>query len=123
MIDAAATIAQTFWFSLVYAARWLATKTLIIFLLMVVLPWVLKGILIWGFEYIVAYGREWGDLFMGLIGSLIGEAASTDVSVSLTGVGGFLAVKTGLIDYASIIFSGWGVYWVVAVLAKTPGVR
>lgn len=124
MFASAAVFMQTFWLAAQEAAKWLATKALILAIMMLVLPFVLKGVIIWGFEWFAAYGREAFGMVMGAVGSLIGSSGEVVQSstLQLTGIGGYLAIQTGLIDYASIIFTGWGLYWIVAVLAKTPGV-
>lgn len=119
MFAAAATFAQMVFDAALHTAKWLATKVFIVAAIAIVLPWALKGVLIWGFEYFVEYGREFSSLLLGYINTLSGDAVTIDVS--LTGIGGYLAQQTGLIDYAAIIFSGWGIFWVIAVLAKTPG--
>jgi hypothetical protein len=125
MLAATATILQTVYQSAQALAVWLAGKVLIIALLMVVLPFVVKGIIIWMFEYMTTYGLEiaaWVSTFIAdqIEGSgLLGPGGQTAMEVPLSGIGGYLAIQTGLIDYCSIIFTGWGLYWTIAVLAKT----
>jgi hypothetical protein len=122
MFAAAATVAQMFFDSAVATAKWLATKTFLLYLIMVVLPWALKPVFIWAFEYIVAYGREYVNIFTQYIGSTL-ESHGVVLDIQLTGVGGYLASRTGLIEYASIIFSGWGLYWFVCVFSRVPFLR
>jgi len=119
MFAAAATVAKMFLDVSIHAAKWIAQKTLIVAVLAIVLPWVLREAMYWGFEYITVYGRSMAEQIMGYLNTLIGSAG-VEVNIHLTGVGGYLAIQTGLIEYSSIIFTGWGLYWVVAVLAKTP---
>lgn len=118
MFAAAAIVAQTIWQASVEAAKWLATKTLIIAVIMVLLPSAMKAVFLWGFDYIVVYGQQWADLFKSYIESQIGSQG-LDLTIQFSGIGGYLAVQTGLIDYISILSAGWAIYWVVAVLAKS----
>jgi hypothetical protein len=120
MFAAAATVAQMAFDAAVISAKFLATRVLLIALMGTMLPWVLKGVYIWGFEYLVTYGSKISDYMLSQISSA--TAGNFDVNIHLTGIGGYLAEVTGLIDYCSIIFTGWGIYWVVAVLAKTTRV-
>jgi hypothetical protein len=119
MFAAAATVAQMIFDGSIRVAQWLATKVFILSIVTIVLPWVLRYVLIWAFEWISIYGREVMTLIMTQISSLTG-AANIDIDINLSGVGGYLAAQTGLIEYCSIIITGWGLYWVVAILAKTP---
>lgn len=121
IFGAAATVMQTFWMAAMEAAKFLATKALMLSIIAIVLPWAIKPVIIWAFEYIVKYGRDILSFFQSEVGQVV-ASSGMDLSYQLTGVGGFLAIQTGLIDYASIIFSGWGLYWAVAILAKTPKV-
>jgi hypothetical protein len=117
MFAAAATFAQMIHDDLVTFAVWLASKVFIVAIMAIMLPWILKGVFIWGFEYFVVYGREIANYILSSISSV--TAGQYDFSIPLSGVGGYLAIQTGLIDYCSIIFTGWGIYWVIAVLAKS----
>lgn len=119
MFAAAAIVGEMLMNGGIAFARWLATKAFIIACMAIILPWVLKGVLSWAFEWIVAYGMEFFDYIMTFIRSMAGDA-NIDIDINLTGVGGYFAVQTGLLDYASIIFTGWGIYWIIAILAKTP---
>lgn len=119
MFAAAATFAQMAFDAAILAAKWLATKALMLALMMLVLPWVLKGVIIWAWQYFATYGREIASYTLELIGGLMGDAGVA-IDINLTGIGGYMAIQTGLIDYSAIIFTGWGLYWVIAVLAKTP---
>lgn len=121
MFAAAATVAQMVFDLSVQTARWLATKVFIVALMATLLPWVLKGLFIWGFEYFVTYGRDIAQYVITAISAMMPEG-SYDVNIELSGIGGYLAIQTGLIDYCSIIFTGWGLYWVIAILAKTTRV-
>ncbi len=121
MFAAAAIFAQMVFNASIQAAKWLATKAFVVAILAIVLPWVLKGFFIWAFEWIAAYGIDMVSAIIDYINSYLSQSSmQTQIDINLTGVGGYLAVKTGLIEYASIIFTGWGIYWVIAVLAKTP---
>lgn len=122
MFAAAAIVLQTAFRASLEAAKFLATKALMVAIIAIVLPWAIKPVFIYAFEWIVKYGRTYGDLIMGFINSQT-STAGIDLNLTITGVGGFLAEQTGLIDYCSIIISGWGIYWTLAILAKTPGIR
>jgi hypothetical protein len=119
MFAAAAIIAQSFFHAAIEAAKWLATKAFILALMAIVLPWVLKPVLMWFFDYIITYGRQWTEFITGSVGNMV-QASGVDLTYQIGGVGGYLATQTGLIEYASIIMTGWGLYWTVAILAKTP---
>ncbi len=119
MFAAAATFAQMVYDGAVRLAQFIATKALILAVMMLVLPWVLKKVMIWAFSYLTTYGRDIAEYVMSFMSGAIAEAG-VEVNINLTGVGGYLAIMTGLIDYSAIIFTGWGLYWVIAVLAKTP---
>ena len=116
MFAAAATFVEMAFNASLAAARWLATKALMVSLLAIVLPWVLKGFFIWGFDYFMTYGREIAGYLMNQLSTM--TAGSYDIHIPLSGVGGYLAIQTGLIDYSSIIFTGWGIYWFIAVLPR-----
>ncbi len=119
MFAAAATFAQMVYDGAVRLAQFIATKALILAIMMLVLPWVLKSVMVWAFQYFTVYGRDIANYMMSFMSdALAGSGVAVDIN--LTGVGGYLAIMTGLIDYSAIIFTGWGLYWVVAVLAKTP---
>jgi hypothetical protein len=116
MFAAAATVAQMAFDLAVQTAKWLATKVFIVALMATLLPWVLKGFFVWAFEYFQIYGGDILQYFMDSISQVTG--GSIDVNIELTGVGGYLATQTGLIDYCTIIFTGWGLYWVISVLSR-----
>jgi hypothetical protein len=121
MFAAAAIFAQMAYDAAKEAARWLATKTFVIVIIMVVVPSALKGVLLWLFDWLFTYGRDIASYLLSMMQSEIQASGMAEsFAFQLTGPGGYLAIQTGLIDYASIIFTGWGVYWVVAVLAKMP---
>jgi len=115
---AAATFLQMALDVAVVAAQWIALRAFVIAIMMIVLPWVLRGALAWGFNWMVTYGRGISTMLLSYIQSATN--GNVDVNIDLTGVGGYLAYQTGLLEYSSVIFTGWGLYWIVAVLAKTP---
>lgn len=117
MFAAAAIFAQMVFDKACDVAKFIATRALLLSLLAIGLPWVLKGVLMWGFDWVLTYGRVFGDQIMSYISA---QAGSQTIAIHLSGIGGYLAEQTGLIDYCAIIITGWGLYWTVAVLAKTP---
>jgi hypothetical protein len=118
MFAAAAIVASKVYDAAVMAAQWLAMRAFVIAIIAIMLPWVLRGVLGWGFNWMVTYGKEITSLIMDYINTA--TSGNVAVDIDLTGLGGYLAYHTGLLDYASIIFTGWGLYWVIAILAKTP---
>jgi hypothetical protein len=120
MFAAAATVAQMAFDLSVQIAKWFATKVLLISLLAIFFPFVMKGLFIWGFKYLITYSRVISEFVMDSV--FIATQGTYEVNIELSGVGGYLAIQTGLIDYCAIIFTGWGLYWVIAVLAKTSRV-
>lgn len=122
MFAAAATVAQMLFDGAIHVARWLATKALIIAIMAIVLPWILREIIIWLFKYSETYGYTIYQLVNSYLSSFL-SGSDVVIDLELTSIGGYLALQTGLVDYCSIIFTGWGIYWVVCVLAKVPLLR
>jgi len=126
IFGAAATVAQMVFDGAQRVAMFLARKVLLLAALTIVLPWVLKGFLIWSMDYIIVYGRDYVTFMHSFVQDILSSSdvtssfASGAVDFEITGIGGYLAMQTGLIDYCSIIITGWGLYWTVAILAKTP---
>ena len=98
-------------------ARFIAFKVFILLILLIVLPYVLKKLFIWGMEYFQEYGHVISGYFSDLINTITG--GEIEISMQLTSVGGYLAIKTGLIEYCAIIITGWGIYWTIALMSKT----
>lgn len=115
MFAAAATVAQTVWMAFVEVAKWLAMKTLVVGLLAIVLPWVLRHFLLWAIDFFAEYADVIFGALEGGISSLLQTTGYDDFAIHINSVGGFLAHQTGLIDYCSIIFTGWGLYWTVGL--------
>jgi len=124
MFAAAAIVARWVWDAAVIVAKWLALKVFMLACLAVVLPWVLRGFFVWGFDWLTNYGSEILGFFTTAMQEQI-AAAGMDASINLelTGIGGYFALKTGLIDYIAIISTGWGLYWMVAFLSKATRIR
>jgi len=120
MFAAAVLVARWIWDAVQKAALWIATKTLIILLLAIVMPWVLRKFFIWGFDFLTKYGTEYAGYITTQIGDALTSAGlQTNIDLELTGVGGYIALKTGLIEYISIITVGWGLYWVIVFTIKS----
>jgi len=120
MVAAAVLVARWIWDAVQKAALWIATKALIILLMAIVLPWVLRKFFIWGFDFLTKYGAEAASYITSQIGDALTSAGiQTTVDLELTGVGGYIALKTGLIEYISIITVGWGLYWVIVFTLKS----
>ena len=117
MFAAAAIVSQTIFNAALAVAKWLATKAFIVACLTIVLPWVLKGFFMWGFNWIATYGREIAEYLMSILQSQV-SSMGMDIDITLVGPGGYIAQMVGLPEYASIIFTGWGIYWYIAVFAK-----
>jgi hypothetical protein len=118
MVAAAVLMARWVWDATLIAAQWIATRAFILAILAIGLPWVLKGVLVYAWNWFAEYGRGVATFFMDTISGYT-SSAGLDIDIQLTGVGGYIASQVGLVDYASIIFTGWGLYWLVAVLAKS----
>ena len=117
MFAAAATFAQMVFDSARQVALWLATKVFVLAILTIVLPFVLRGVLIWFFKFLQTYGSSIFSFFQESISGVV-QQAGIETHLELTSVGGYLALQTGLIDYCSIIFTGWGLYWFVVIYPK-----
>lgn len=120
MFAAAAIVAKWVWEAALEVARWLAFKIFIVAVLVTVAPWVLKKVFIWTWDYGQGFILEMIGYVMSTINSYL-VSAGIDVNINLTGVGGYLAIQTGLIDYAQIIFAAWGIYWTISLLSKVMG--
>lgn len=100
-------------------AKWVAIKALLISLIIIVLPWVLKGHYKWIIDHITNFIGTIATHIMTSIDSLSGGVY--DISLQLTGVGGYIASRIGFIEYCSIIFTGWAAYLAIITLRKfTP---
>lgn len=117
MFAAAAIVSRWIWDAVMYLARWTAVKLFVMGVLAIVLPWVLKGVLLWFWDFVSSYVFEFVGWVFGYISQAIADAG-IDISINLTGVGGYLATQVGLIDYCSIIIAGWGLYWMVVLTTK-----
>lgn len=120
MFAAAAIVAQMAYDGALFLARWIATRLFFLALITTVLPWVLKGVYVWGFDYLMTFIKTSSSFVFDSISTY--TQGSYDFDVTLTSVGGFLAVQTGFIDYCSIIITGWGIYWFIAIFPRRlPG--
>jgi hypothetical protein len=118
MVAAAVLAARWVWDAAVMVAQWLAQKVFIVAVMAILLPWVLKGVFVWVFNWFAAYGRDIAQFITSQVSTQIANAGVA-IDIQMTGVGGYIAEMTGLVDYASIIFTGWGLYWYVCILSKS----
>jgi len=116
MFAAAATLAHMALDISISVARWVSMRLLVVGLLTVILPRVLKGVFIWGFQYIERYGMVMVSHLMSTISQNSGE--SFDINMQLTGVGGYIANQIGLIDYCTILITNWGLIISISFLIR-----
>jgi len=119
MFAAAVLVAQSIWSAAKAAALWIATKALVLYCLVFILPWVFRKFFVWGIDFFIKYGQEMASFVSTELGEMLQEAGmQTNINIELTGVGGYLAIQTGLVDYISIISTGWGLYWIVVLTLR-----
>lgn len=111
-------IAKWIWEVGMYIARWLVFRKFTVFALAFILPWALRGVIIWFWNLIASKDsvvRDWASSFVADQAAALGF----ELDIQMTGVGGYLAQQTGLLEYCSIIITGWGLYWVVGLGFKS----
>jgi hypothetical protein len=111
-------LAKWVWETAMYVARWLVFRKFTLFALAFILPWALRGVIIWVWNLIAtndAGVRDWMTTFVAQKASELGF----ELQIEMTGVGGYLAQQTGLLEYCSIIITGWGLYWFVGLGFKS----
>lgn len=105
------------WISGTFLARWVATKVLIISVLIIVLPWVLKDVLQWFWKVSEIYRSEMQQFVNDQIISILGQAG-LNATLTITSVAGYISNQIGLIDYATILFSGFALCWSLKFIGK-----
>jgi len=117
MFAAGVLVARWVWDVGNYIAHWIAWKGLMLLIMAFVLPSVFRKAIEWGFAYVTTYSSEMATTATSTFSTMINNLISTNlgvdwnINISLVGVGGFLAIHTGVLDYISIITSGWALAW------------
>lgn len=114
MFAAAAIVAQSVWMAAMEVAKFIATRIMLIYILTLILPWILKSY----FIYIIKFLETYGGKITSYLGDMVGQATAGTpyegiIDIHLNSVGGYLAEQIGLIDYCSIIISGYAIAWVI----------
>lgn len=114
MLSAAVYLARWAWDVVRYVSAWLAYKSFALILIAVVLPVVLRKFFAWSWNFLAAHGINALEYVFGWIDQAMIDAGIA-VDVNLTGVGGYIASQVGLIEYCSVIITGWALVWVIAI--------
>ncbi len=105
------------WLSSNFLVKWAAAKVLLIAALTIILPWVLKDALQWFWKVGSAYRTEIITFINSQITDIIGSAG-IDATLSITSVGGYIAQQIGLVNYFSILVSGFAICWALKFIGK-----
>lgn len=105
------------WISGNFLIKWAAAKVLIIGLLTIVLPWVLKDTLVWFWSVSSSYRSLLFDFINSQIVNVVGQAG-INASLSITSIGGYIAGQIGLLNYFSILVTGFTVCWTLRFIGR-----
>lgn len=113
-----AWLGQAFaWATAKTVVKWAAQKVLIISICTIVLPWVLKDVLVWFFKVTSSYRAEILTFINSQISSIIGSS-NIDATLSITSIAGYIANQIGLINYFSILLSGFAICWSLKFISR-----
>jgi hypothetical protein len=99
-------------------AAWLAYKKFALVLIAVFMPYILRGFFMWAWNFIAKHNQEMTIWFSGKAYDWLATAGII-VDLQLSGVGGYIANKVGLIEYCTVIITGWSLVWVIGIGMRT----
>lgn len=105
------------WIAGNFLIKWAAFKLLIVGFLVIVLPWVLKDTLIWFWSVSSSYRSLVFEFVNQQIVDVIGQAG-INASLSITSIGGYIANQIGLLNYFSILVTGFTICWSIRFIGK-----
>lgn len=105
------------WVSGNFLIKWAATKVLVIGLLTIVLPWVLKDTLIWFWSVSAQYRVLLFDYINSQIVSVVGQAG-INATLTITSIGGYIANQIGLLNYFTILVTGFTICWSLRFIGR-----
>lgn len=105
------------WISGNFLIKWAAAKVLLISLITIVLPWVLKDTLIWFWSVSSSYRALLFEFISTQITGIVGQAG-IQASLSITSIGGYIANQIGLLNYFSILVTGFTVCWSIRFIGR-----
>lgn len=98
------------WIAGALIARWLVIKIFIIGCLVVVLPWVLKNGVSWFWDVSDTARSQLAQYTNDLLGTLL-SGIDPNIVINISSIGGYIANQIGLVDYASILVTAFGICW------------
>ena len=120
MFAAAVLVARWIWDGAKEVLKWIAVRAFAITLMILILPWVLRNIVIWFIKYMQIHGHGMVDYVTALMAEFFTNTGmETDINIELSGIGGFFAIHTGVIEYISILMTGYAAYWYIIFITKT----
>lgn len=102
------------WFAGALIARWLVFKLFIIGCLVVVLPWVLKNGVTWFWDVTDTTRSQIAEYANTVLSTLL-SGIDPNIVINISSIGGYIANQIGLVEYASILVTAFGICWGIKI--------